>query len=108
MTSDALCLGSRITCLPVIHGSGDFAVAVRRLMLEEPFDCLAVPLPPSFQADGERGIEMLPSPTIVTQPETSRFRTERSPESGEADDGSELERDGREEPTYSYVPIDPC
>ena len=29
--------------VPVIHGSGDFAIAVRRVMLEHDFDCLAVP-----------------------------------------------------------------
>src|SRR5437762_10132141 len=107
MMSDVLKLGPRITCLPVIHGSGDFAVAVRRLMLEEAFDCVAVPLPPSFQADVERGIEMLPSPTIVTQPETPRFHTEWSPETDEADDDDELDSDD-DEPTHSFVPIDPC
>src|SRR5439155_8551784 len=97
----------RITRLPVIHGSGDFAVAVRRLMLEEAFDCVAVPLPPSFQADVERGIEMLPSPTIVTQPETPRFHTEWSRDTDEADDDDELDS-GDDEPTHSFVPIDPC
>ena len=54
MTSPVLRLGDGISCVPVIHGSGDFALAVRRLMVEEAFDCLAVPLPPSFQADVER------------------------------------------------------
>jgi hypothetical protein len=43
MLSDVLQLSPRITCLPVIHGSGDFALAVRRLMLEQAFDCVAVP-----------------------------------------------------------------
>src|SRR6476620_10253031 len=101
MTSEVLRLGPRITCLPVIHGSGDFAVAVRRLMLEEAFDCVAVPLPPSFQADVERGIELLPSPTIVTQPEPSHFAAEEwSPESESDEDDEEWE----EEPTHSYVP----
>src|SRR5690349_1921909 len=103
MTSEVLRLGPRITCLPVIHGSGDFAVAVRRMMLEEAFDCVAVPLPPSFQADVERGIELLPSPTIVTQPESAQFQTEWSPDAEDEDDET-----GGEEPTHSYVPIDPC
>src|SRR5437660_9173993 len=108
MTSDVLRLSLRIICLPVIHGSGDFAVAVRRLMLEEAFDCVAVPLPPSFQADVERGIEMLPTPTIVTQPETPRFRTEWSPEADENNEDTDLEAADDDEPTHSYVPIDPC
>jgi hypothetical protein len=109
MTDDVLRLSDRIMCLPVIHGSGDFALAVRRLLLERPFDCLAVPLPPSFQADVERGIEFLPSPTIVTQPETPRFEAEWSPEREAIDDETDLEAAGDdEEPTHSYVPIDPC
>ena len=45
--SEVLKLGQKITVLPVIHGSGDFAVEVRRLMLKEQFDHLAVPLPRS-------------------------------------------------------------
>src|SRR5262245_11109043 len=104
MHSDVLSVSPRITCLPVIHGSGDFALAVRRLMLEQTFDCVAVPLPPSFQADVERGIELLPKPTIVTQPEASRYQTEWSPET---DDDADLEQT-EEEPTHSFVPIDPC
>src|SRR5262245_44720582 len=104
MHSDVLSVSPRITCLPVIHGSGDFALAVRRLMLEQTFDCVAVPLPPSFQADVERGIELLPKPTIVTQPEASRYQTEWSPET---DDDADLEQTD-DEPTHSFVPIDPC
>src|SRR6476646_3726419 len=108
MASTVLCLGTRITCLPVIHGSGYFALVVRGLLLEESFDCVAVPLPPSFQADVERGIELLPTPTIVTQPETPRFGAEWSPETDESDEGTDLEAKDDEEPTHSFVPIDPC
>jgi hypothetical protein len=109
MTSSVLRFSRRILCLPVIHGSGDFALAVRRMMLEESFDCVAVPLPPSFQADVERGIEMLPEPTIVTQPELSQFASEWSAERDQNDDDTDLEdTGGDDEPTHSYVPIDPC
>src|SRR5947208_6492332 len=105
MISSVCQLSNRITCLRIIHGSGDFALAVRGLMLEQAFDCVAVPLPPSFQADVERGIELLPSPTIVTQPETEQFQTEWSPDSDEADDDTDLEgADDNEEPTHSFVP----
>src|SRR5262245_40607099 len=103
MSSSVLQLSNRITCLPVIHGSADFALAVRRVMLEQAFDCVAVPLPESFRAEVERGIELLPSPTMVTQPEAPWFAAEWSPESEDAD-----EEDGDEEPSHSYVPIDPC
>src|SRR5437762_2212241 len=91
MVSPLLAIGPRVTCLPVIHGSGDFALAVRRMMLEQAFDCIAVPLPPSFQADVERGIELLPTPTIVTQPETTPFQTEWLPDKDYNEDDTDLE-----------------
>jgi hypothetical protein len=101
----------KISCLPVVHGSGDFAIEVRRVMLSEQFDCVAVPLPRSFQQRVEEGIHYLPRITIVMQEETEPFPLEdfsapdalsevnsewRSP------DHSERHRE------FSYVPIDPC
>jgi hypothetical protein len=107
--NEVLRLSNRVTCLPVIHGSGDFALAARRLMLEQSFDCVAVPLPRSFQADVERAIDLLPNPTIVTQPETPHFETEWSPDAGTSDNDTEIEAEAdAAEPTHSYVPIDPC
>ncbi|MBI1347373.1 hypothetical protein GC163_13925 [bacterium] len=92
----------RITCLPVIHGSGDCAVEVRRLMLSRDFDCLAVPLPPSFQARVEQAIEQLPQLSMVLQREPSwTAPVDWSP------DAEEDERDTETE-VASYVPIDPC
>ena len=86
----------RITVLPVVHGSGDFAVEVRRVLLSESFDCLAVPLPESFQASVEEAIEALPTPMIVVRSEAMGY----DPNSTGEDDDS---------PTpASYVPIDPC
>jgi hypothetical protein len=93
MLTSALQLGDRITLVPVLHGSGDFAVAVRRLMLEQKFDCLAVPLPPSFQPLVEEAITLLPTPSAVLQ------ATQRDFFAGEEAD---------DEPRCSYVPIDPC
>lgn len=104
MSSDILQFSPRITCLPVIHGSGEFALAVRRLLLEREFDCVAVPLPPSFQLLVERGIELLPTPTMVCQRE-SRWGDQ------EWNDGFEQEEDegaGEIDPALSYVPVDPC
>src|SRR4051794_29334453 len=83
-------LSNRITAIPVIHGSGDFAVEIRRIMLAEKFDCLAVPLPPSFKFDIEKAIGVLPVVTLVTQSEPAGY-TEDEPE-----------------PTINYVPVDPC
>src|SRR5262245_44613562 len=105
MSSEILQFSPRITCLPVIHGSGEFALAVRRLMLEQEFDCVAVPLPQSFQPLVERGIELLPSPTLVCQREARWGAQEWN---GGFEDEEEDEDAGEIEPACSYVPIDPC
>ena len=70
METGVLTLGRKIFILPVIHGSGDFSVEVRRLMLSRKFDCLAVPLPPSFQPPVEAAIGLLPSVSVVIQQES--------------------------------------
>jgi len=92
--SEVLQMGSKITVLPVIHGSGDFAIEVRRLMLNSQFDQLAVPLPPSFQSKVESGVEQLPAVSAVLQ---------RVPPTGFGDKG-DADVDG----SATYVPIDPC
>ena len=77
MISDVLQLGKKITVFPVIHGSGDFAIEVRRLMLEHTFDCLAVPLPPSFRDAVEQGVSRLPAVSAVVQPSgPTRFESD--------------------------------
>ena len=86
-SEDFLKIGPRIRVLPIIHGSGDFAVRVRDEMLDHQFDCLAVPLPPSFQEEVEDAIDRLPEISVVAQ----------------------LDADPRDEAVgFSYVPIDPC
>jgi hypothetical protein len=91
MAHDLFNFSDRVTAIPVIHGSGDFAVEVRRIMLAEKFDCLAVPLPPSFKQDVERAIGVLPVVTVVAQREASDFAVE-----------------GDGEPSANFVPVDPC
>jgi hypothetical protein len=103
-TSDFLKISPKITVLPVIHGSGDCAIEVRRVMLEARFDCLAVPLPPSFQADVERAIEFLPAITIVTQAEPFDVSAGDWTPDGE----SEGAGDDGDPNAVSYVPVDPC
>jgi len=95
---ETLQFSPKISCLPVVHGSGDFAVEVRRTLLNESFDCLAVPLPPSFRHSVEQGIGFLPEITIAIQPETDPYPA------------GEWNPDGasRSAPVSSYVPIDPC
>ena len=113
MLSNFLQLSERICVLPVIHGSGDFAIEVRRVMLAQEFDCLAVPLPPSFQEHVEAAVAELPSLSLVVQPEPLSFESWQRDES-ESDD--ELVADtlasqsgGQDDlRACSYVPIDPC
>ncbi len=102
--SAVLQFSERIFALPVIHGSGDCAIEVRRRMLEQPWDCLAVPLPPSFQPAVEAAIDHLPRLALVVQ-EEPRWSPAKdwTPESS-ADD----QDDESDDPTASYVPIDPC
>jgi hypothetical protein len=99
MLSEFLRISPRIAVLPIIHGSGDFAVEVRRVMLSADFDCLAVPLPPSFQSDVERAVDFLPAVTAVVQPEPPRFDRAWT---AEEDEDNESAR------ACSYVPVDPC
>lgn len=89
-----------VTVFPIIHGSGDYSLEVRRFMLKSNFDCLAVPLPHSFKSHVEKALKCLPQITLVTQRDASIFHTGWSPETEQADE----EMVGR----ASYVPIDPC
>ena len=107
MNSEILKIGPRVTVLPVVHGSGDFSVEVRRVMLANDYDCLAVPLPDSFREPVCQQILNLPTPTIVIQREQPQFQTEWSGSSEGLDSESD-EPTGESELRCSYVPIDPC
>jgi hypothetical protein len=97
-------IGPHVTALPVVHGSGDFAWEVRRLMLTHAFDCVAVPLPPSFQQPVENGILDLPVPSVVVQRDLAQvLSTAWDPESD-----AESAEQPPHEPGSSFVPIDPC
>lgn len=101
MVPEVFQLDDGIALMPVLHGSGDMAVEVRRLMLEHRFDCVAVPLPPSFRHDVEAAIEQLPAVSIVAQADRPAYDTVWRPES-EREDDDDAHRE------FSYVPIDPC
>jgi hypothetical protein len=102
MLDASLQLSPRISVAPVLHGSGDFAVEVRRIQLAHDFDCLAVPLPPSFQTTVERAIHYLPDLTTVIQEESTEFATQDWTPESDHDDSPNIRR------RVSYVPIDPC
>jgi hypothetical protein len=93
---DLLQIGPRVTALPVIHGSADFAWEVRRLILQMQPDCLAVPLPPSFARPVMEAVLELPQPALVAQ----RVLNDGSDGFGDSEDEGKAEA--------SYVPIDPC
>jgi len=109
---ELLRIGPKIALLPVIHGSGQFALTVRRWMLEGRFDCIAVPLPQSFQESVEEAVLDLPHPSIVIQPSTPRFdtfSTESFSDSWQEGSWSEDQEEEEDESVeVSYVPIDPC
>ncbi|MDB2318631.1 hypothetical protein N9V88_03500 [bacterium] len=107
-------IGSRVTCLPIVHGSGDFAWEVRRLMLKHSFDCVAIPLPPSFQTPVEKAILNLPTPSVVFQKDMPEYQTQWTPESQPVGEEEKSPEPSSESDTQardagaSYVPIDPC
>ncbi len=113
MPHELLEIGPHVTVLPVVHGSGDFAWEVRRMMLANPFDCVAVPLPESFQPLVEESILTLPRPGIVTQREIAspvQNWNSWSPDAAHSnsDPESGFEADHSHPQQASYVPIDPC
>ncbi len=98
-------LSERITCLPVVHGSGNCALAVRQWLLDHPCDCLAVALPESFKSHVLEAVEQLPVPAIVVQRPGNDYQTKWVPlEAGEGESAG----DDTATQDWSYVPIDPC
>lgn len=81
---DFLTIAPNVRVLPIVHGSGDFALRVREELLARPYDALAVPLPVSFREDVEAAVRRLPTISAVVRRDVS---------DGEG---------------FSYVPIDPC
>ena len=79
-------LSPRIELFPLLHGSGDVAQEVRERLTDRRFDCLAVPLPPSFEHPLEEAVLDLPTISVIVQPE----------------------RDQEGAVTVNYVPVDPC
>ena len=78
-------LSPRIEVLPILHGSGDVAQEVRETLIGRPFDCVAVPLPPSFESAVESAVSYLPHLSLVAVPDSDS-----------------------DEPTVTFVPVDPC
>ncbi len=118
MQTNPLQLGSAITMLPIVHGSAQSALLVRRRMLEGSFDALAVPLPVSFAEPVCEAVERLPVPAMVLQeaglrwggdwsaPDLSQLGIELGSGGAAGGDDDSLEDD--EDVAWSYVPIDPC
>lgn len=122
-------ISPKISVLPIIHGSGQCAVLVRRWLLEHNFDCIAVPLPESFREPVEEAVLQLPVPAIVIQSrpdddmqyrewtgdDAAGFENELgldddddNAEDEEDDDEDGDDADQGEWDPLSYVPIDPC
>jgi len=100
-------ISKKIVALPLIHGSGQCALTVRRWLLDYRFDCLAVPLPESFREGVEQAVNSLPRPGIVIQPSLPRHGLTTTED---VDPGLTGEEEWAAESVWpwSYVPIDPC
>ncbi len=79
--SEIFKISDKVRALPVVHGSGSYTREVRQRILASGCDCLAVALPPEFQATVEQGVGLLPLISLSCMEEA----------------------DG----TQSYVPVDP-
>ncbi|MBV6471028.1 MAG: hypothetical protein NBKEAIPA_02955 [Nitrospirae bacterium] len=79
-------LSPRLDLFPILHGSGDIAQEVRERLISRPVDCLAVPLPPSFERPLEEAVADLPTISVIVQQESR------------SDGGTAV----------NYVPVDPC
>lgn len=114
MIHKVLEIGPHVTALPVVHGSGDFAWEVRRLMMKHDYDCLAVALPASFQDAVEAAILDLPTPSVVLQRSETFSKTPDFTVGSEFDDHPDEDFDEDFDPdrddrlNASFVPIDPC
>ena len=85
-SDDVFRLSPRIELFPVLHGSGDVAQEVRDRLTDRRYDCLAVPLPPSFEHALEAAVVDLPTISVIVQQEP----------------------DSETGATVNYVPVDPC
>lgn len=75
-------------------------------MLKHNFDCVAVPLPASFQEPVETAILDLPTPSIVIQHDLPQdYETGWKPDEDESEDADPVTEQA---PGVSFVPIDPC
>lgn len=63
----------RIDCVPVIHGRVAFAVEVRRRLLEQSYDAVAVELPATLGDVVLEAVEQLPTAQVVIYGDEPRF-----------------------------------
>ena len=108
MIHEILEIGPHVTALPIVHGRGDFAWEIRRLMMKHQFDCVAVPLPASFQESVEDAILKLPVPSVVFQRDFVGYSTDWAPRDESDSESGESAGEDSGEPGASFVPIDPC
>lgn len=84
MPSPIFQLGDHITCVPTIHGRCIFAQEVRRLFLQDSYQCLAVELPPSLRESVQEAVGYLPLITAVVYQESAEEHCYVPIEPGEA------------------------
>ena len=107
ITKEVFQLSDRTTVLPIVHGSGQFAQTVVNWLLSHQYDCVAIPLPQSFQTQVESATLALPTPSVVVQ----RPRTVNRDDGWMNGDWSGSNQDREQDQIdadMNYVPIDPC
>ena len=69
LDSEHLKLGKHIQCVPIIHGRAIFAQEVRRIFLEDRYQCIAVELPATLRDSVLEAVRHLPLVTAVVYQE---------------------------------------
>ncbi len=108
---DSLKVDEHVTLLPVVHASASYAVAVRRFLLDQTFDCIAIPLPHSFRDSVIAGVEQLPTPSVSVQISSFQCHSDSGTDNdteGDSDDNAGADSDEGSAGNATYVPIDPC
>lgn len=105
---ELLQLSNKTAVLPIVHGSGQFANTAVDWLLKYAFDCVAIPLPPSFQHPVEEAILDLPIPSVVIQRPAIWTPDPLTEYSANWDRSSTNGESNQHDAVVNYVPIDPC
>ena len=99
---DPFVVSERCRIVPVVNGDGVYARAIERWLLQNPCDCLIVPLPAAFADEVLHAAAKLPNVAAVIQQPLPEWQRKADLDF----ESNDLEADV--EPVAHFVPIDPC